>query len=127
MWDMHGIEYYEGYVIHKQLPLPILHAWNVKDGRVIDTTLKNPEEYEYMGIRFDEKTIMREQLKHEVYGLLDVGMINLELLREIDNELVEEGLALHTRRTQAEAGVATGVGAVVRKRRKSTGSKNRTV
>ena len=87
-------DYYEGYVVCNQLPLPILHAWVVKDEQVIDTTLKDPQVYEYLGIKFSEEQLQIELLRNKVYGLLDIGMINRTLLRTIDNPLVEEALGV---------------------------------
>ena len=98
LWEKYEWDYYEGYAMNKRIAFPFLHAWNVKDGVLIDTTLVDPEEYEYIGVKFTQEQIWKEQLKTGVYGMLDIGMINLELLRSIDNELVEEGLRIHRNR-----------------------------
>jgi hypothetical protein len=109
-------QYYEGYAMSTRIAFPFLHAWNVRDGQVVDVTLKNPEEYEYMGVNFTERQVWQEQIKTGVYGLLETGFINVELLREIDNDLVEEALAikiLHSGRAEAAGtGDADGLGEV---------------
>ncbi len=47
-------KYYEVFALDKELPIPIEHAWNVKDGNVIDLTyeqfVKNQENIEYFGV-----------------------------------------------------------------------------
>jgi hypothetical protein len=94
MWDGWELEYYEGYAFHTEIQFAFMHAWNVKDGKVIDLTLKNPEEYEYYGVKFTPEQIWKEQLKHGVYGMLDIGPINVDLIRSIDEGLVEEALQI---------------------------------
>lgn len=98
VWD-HGFEYWEGYAMGRDIQFPFLHAWNVHEGRVIDLTLREPEKYVYMGMQFTDKQIVREQMKHEVFGMLDIGIVNIDFLRELDNNLVEE--ALNVRRNRA--------------------------
>ena len=92
--DHHGLTYYEGYALSDKFAFPFLHAWNVKDGKVIDTTLPDPENYQYIGIAFTEAELWHEQIKHGVYSMFDIGPINLELLRIMDNDLVEERLKI---------------------------------
>ena len=36
-----GLAYCEGYVIRIDLPISIHHAWAIKDGKVIDPTLRD--------------------------------------------------------------------------------------
>jgi hypothetical protein len=50
-----GLEYCEGYVLRADLGIPIHHAWAVKAGKVIDPTLRDPENCEYLGITFDRR------------------------------------------------------------------------
>lgn len=38
-------EYYEGYAINGLIGIPFEHAWNVKDGKVIDTSWEDGKEY----------------------------------------------------------------------------------
>ena len=106
VWE-ESMEYYEGYAMGSDIAFPFLHAWNVRKGKVIDTTLKDPTKYQYLGLRFTARQLIGEQVKHNVYGMLDIGMINLDLLRSIDNDLVEEALAvrpLRSKRQGASAG-----------------------
>jgi hypothetical protein len=71
--------------------LPILHAWNVIDGRVIDVTLRKADEYEYLGVHFPTRTLRTEIVKRGVYGLLDTGRgINVPLIKQIDAPLVRD-------------------------------------
>lgn len=96
-------DYYEGYAMSDEFQFPFLHAWNIEEGRVVDLTLKDPEKYQYLGMKFSEKVLWHEQVKHGVYGILDPGMINLDLLRSIDNDLVEKALGhVHSRRKEAD-------------------------
>ena len=47
-------EFYQGYMLSPDIPIPIEHAWNVKDGKVIDLTaciLKLPKDTEYFGVK----------------------------------------------------------------------------
>ena len=37
-WEDKDAQYYEGWVVSESLPLPIRHAWIVKDGQVFDPT-----------------------------------------------------------------------------------------
>jgi hypothetical protein len=87
------MKYFEGYAMHREIEFPFLHAWNVKGGKVVDLTLPEPEKYEYIGLDLT-KYVNSELLKNQVYGLLDPGVINLELLRKIDGRLVDEGLSV---------------------------------
>lgn len=84
------VEYYEGYTMSRSIGIPILHAWLVRNGEVIDVTLKNPAEYEYIGVYFDRKTLHREVVKNDVYGILEGdGFVNVALLKSLDAELVD--------------------------------------
>ena len=102
VWE-ESMEYYEGYAMGSDIAFPFLHAWNVRKGKVIDTTLKDPTKYQYLGLRFTARQLIGEQVKHNVYGMLDIGMINLDLLRSIDNELVEEALASRSIRPERQS------------------------
>lgn len=92
--------YHEGYVIGERLPIPIHHAWIVDEhGRVIDTTLREPEKHEYLGVPFRREIVLRELNRHRIFGLLDRGVkINVELIYEMAPELravVEKIMAKH--------------------------------
>lgn len=53
------LTYVEGFVIGSDLPIPIHHAWTINiTGDVIDPTLREPERYAYLGVKFtrDEYT-----------------------------------------------------------------------
>lgn len=91
-----GLDYYEGFALHRERPwFPFLHAWNVDAaGRFVDVTLLNPEEYDYLGIRFPLETLCRELLKSQVYGILDTGLVNVDLCRDIDAAVVAEATAI---------------------------------
>ena len=103
MWVEGPMEYYEGYAMGSDIAFPFLHAWNVREGKVIDTTLKDPTKYQYLGMQFTARQLGIEQIKHQVYGMLDIGMINLDLLRSIDNDLVEEALASRSIRPERQS------------------------
>ena len=84
-------EYYEGYALNTDMPIiPIHHAWTVKDGKVIDVTLRNPEKYEYIGVRFPVKILTQQLVKHQVYGLLcPFEFVNVALMDEMDPGFME--------------------------------------
>lgn len=86
-----GMKYYEGFVMHKDIHFPHLHAWNTLGGKMLDLTLPEPELYEYIGLDLT-KHVWRELAKNEVYGLLDPGIINIDLLKKIDETLVVQVL-----------------------------------
>ena len=84
----HDAKYVEGFVINKELPIPIHHAWVTFDGKtVMDPTL-DAEKYEYFGVEFDTSTLRKETVKLGVYGILDPGLgFNTDLMFKIDPEL----------------------------------------
>lgn len=108
------LEYYEGYAMSRKFQFPFLHAWNVADGKVVELTLRNPVDYEYYGVYFTRQQIWTQQAKTMVYGMLDIGVINIPLLRLIDNELVNEALdeALRFSRARSQGSTDDGMGAV---------------
>lgn len=91
-------EYWEGFAMSPDLPLAFLHAWNVRGGKVVDRTLREPEKYHYLGMRFPPETLWKYQLKTNVFGLLDIGWIKVPLLREIDNDLVDQCVEVSKRK-----------------------------
>jgi hypothetical protein len=93
--------YYEGYVIHRDMPImPIHHAWTVEDDWLVDVTLRKPEEYEYMGVHFPYDVLGSELVRNGVYGLMDTGVPNLDLLRRLDPVLFEQCVAIRPTLTQ---------------------------
>lgn len=79
--------YVEGYAFRPSIGLPILHAWCVKDSKVIDGTLDAPETCFYIGVEFPEKEVWKVLNETGYYGLLDPMMINTKLIFEMDPEL----------------------------------------
>src|SRR5262245_18544521 len=56
-----GLRYVEGYVIGDNLPIAIHHAWLIDaKGKVVDTTLKNPERYQYLGVVVGTDALRKE-------------------------------------------------------------------
>ena len=49
------LEYYQGYYITAGIPIPLEHAWNIKDGVVIDFTAEKfgIEVVEYFGVKLE--------------------------------------------------------------------------
>jgi hypothetical protein len=53
--------YCEGYAMGTQLPFPFEHAWAIDSaGRVIDPTLRGPQDYQFFGIRLGREWLKRE-------------------------------------------------------------------
>lgn len=45
-----SLRYCEGYVTHSGFPIAVHHAWAIdNDDRVIDPTLRDPEQYQFLG------------------------------------------------------------------------------
>lgn len=83
-----SVAYCEGYVFRPELPLPIHHAWGVRDGHVIDTTLTDPQACEYIGVLMPLDVLRSELSRNGVYGLLDTGRgLNVAVVRQLDPEL----------------------------------------
>ena len=93
------MHYVEGYAMRKGIGFPIHHAWNIDpDGEIIDVTWDDPWDCEYLGIKFTHDVLLRELLKNEVYGLLaPFEMLNIDLLREIDADVVDEAISSRAR------------------------------
>jgi hypothetical protein len=80
-----GVEYYEGLAITDRIPLPIHHAWVVRDGVLIDNTWANPRGARYMGVHIPKPTLIKTLIKQKVYGVLDPGTgYNFDLMSELD-------------------------------------------
>jgi hypothetical protein len=88
MCDADASAYVEGFVVIKDLPIPILHAWVSYDGEtVMDPTLDSANR-EYFGVSFTRRELVSELRKTKVYGLLDTGRgFNADLMFRRDPEL----------------------------------------
>jgi hypothetical protein len=76
--------------MRRDIAFPTLHAWVMDDTRgIIDTTWRDPEQCEYIGIVFSEAELTDQLLANKVYGILDPGMINVKLLRKLDAGLLD--------------------------------------
>jgi len=62
------LDYYQGYYVTENVGIPLEHAWNVKDGQVLDFTAKkfNIPIVEYWGVEIP-KTVLEEYLNTEQY------------------------------------------------------------
>lgn len=70
--DGKGQTYVEGYVVRKNLPVPISHAWVIDgEGRVVDTVLDRPEDCAYFGIVISNEFLREGIAKTGYYGILD--------------------------------------------------------
>jgi hypothetical protein len=86
--ELDGYEYYEGFGINKNLGIHMHHAWNTKDNVLIDSTWKDPENCEYMGVHFPIDLLRKQLVKTGYYGLLSNDITyNFELIFEMDPEL----------------------------------------
>jgi hypothetical protein len=92
--------YVEGYAMRDSLCIPIHHAWVLdEDGKVIDTTWQRPEDCQYLGVRIARDALRRELLKNGVYGVLAPNeMLNVDLLRVLDPDLVAAAIRSADRR-----------------------------
>ena len=61
--------YVEGYARSPTMP-PFLHAWCVLGDRVVDPTLRDPEKYEYLGVRVPTPLLISIITKQNHYGIL---------------------------------------------------------
>lgn len=87
---MHNLLYVEGFAIRKSLNYPIHHAWNVdSENRVIDSTWNNSSDCEYYGIIFTKDVLSKQLYKNKVYGLLDIGTLNINLMKKMDKEICQ--------------------------------------
>jgi len=71
----HSLQYYEGFVISNSCPVPLEHAWAVKNGKVIDPTLiiriKEVSDRigsEYYGIHLPTDYVTKRALKTKRSG-----------------------------------------------------------
>lgn len=84
-----NLHYVEGYTLIPGLPLLIHHAWCIgPDGKVIDNTIKNPENHEYMGVVISRMELATELTRLKHYGILDTNSgINFKYMFRHDPEL----------------------------------------
>lgn len=61
--------YAEGYAYNSELQSPFLHAWCVQGARVIDNTLRHPEDYEYLGVLIPKKILIENLRETGTYGV----------------------------------------------------------
>lgn len=66
------LTYIEGYAMHKEFGLPMLHAWIERrdDGAAFEVTYDDPDNFEYFGIRYQTEFVLKQMVKHEVWGVL---------------------------------------------------------
>jgi hypothetical protein len=83
-----GAKYYEGFAVC-DIPLPLEHAWNVKDGKVFDLTWEDrcKKKVEYFGMEIPQD-FLRE-------SMVDKGMVENLLWRYIDTKIKKEGKLGH--------------------------------
>lgn len=64
--------YVEGYAMHKEFGLPMLHAWIERrdDGAAFEVTYDDPDNFEYFGIRYQTEFLLKQMVKHKVWGIL---------------------------------------------------------
>lgn len=72
------VQYYEGLMQSPDASFPVLHAWLVRDGRVIDVTLPNPDETDCRYCDFFEGTCEicndTKHFAHNVEGAVYLGV-----------------------------------------------------
>lgn len=98
------LRYVEGYVMHNVIPIPIHHAWAVDaDNRVIDVTIQQPAECQYMGVVMSRQECWTEVSRNDVYGVLDTGLgANVRFMFERDPELKAEVETIASKRWRVE-------------------------
>jgi hypothetical protein len=72
MNEQNEIGYCEGWMISSNIPIPIEHAWNIKDGKVLDFTStlwgRDDEERLYFGVQIPSNFVREECIKTGVTG-----------------------------------------------------------
>lgn len=66
------LKYCEGYMISSSIPIPIEHAWNILDGKVLDFTAtlweRDDEERLYFGVEMPKDWVIPHMLDAEITG-----------------------------------------------------------
>lgn len=86
------LEYVEGYAMREDFGFPFQHAWvESADGHFTDPTLRNADQYQYIGVPWSCDDLWAEIERTKVYGLYDLGVcINLEFLLKHMPQLRED-------------------------------------
>jgi hypothetical protein len=77
-----GLEYCEGFVARIDLPIPIHHAWAVREETVIDPTLRDPEKCEYLGISFPRQ-YLTPRLRYSGQLLTAYEALRVDFLKKL--------------------------------------------
>lgn len=86
-----SLVYCEGYCVGNDICVMFHHAWAVDNkGQVVDTTLANPEKYEFFGIVFDRSEIRPR--KYVYTGMLcnEIESFRVDILKALDPEFDQE-------------------------------------
>lgn len=80
-------EYWEGWAVPKNIPIPFEHAWNIINKEVIDTTWKDGTEY--FGLKIPTKFIIIDWLKTGLSNplLIKYCVKKLKLRRESEKKI----------------------------------------
>lgn len=67
------LEYWQGYYVTEGIPLPLEHAFNVKDGKVVDfTSVKfNISVVEYWGVKIPREVLQEYQKTEQYFTALE--------------------------------------------------------
>ncbi len=69
--DSNSYTYVEGYGLILEFGFPFLHAWLVDaNGWAVETTLQNPGEHAYFGVKFRKRFVLSQMVKYKVWGIL---------------------------------------------------------
>lgn len=79
--DDPAASYAEGYAYKSDLLSPFLHAWCVRDGRVLDNTLHHPEDFDYFGIVISKAKLIENERATGTYGVL-TGELGSKFMEE---------------------------------------------
>ena len=98
------LQYVEGYCMSDRIPIPIHHAWNAINGKVIDVTYKHlndgkpilgvfPEDWIYFGTPFSRKSIVKIWSRTGCsYAMLDYP-VNMDLFQRPFDAQAEDHLS----------------------------------
>jgi len=65
-----SLGYAEGYAYNNELQWPFLHAWCIRDGRVVDNILRHPGDFDYLGILIPKMRLIENERETGTYGVL---------------------------------------------------------